>query len=139
MSRNASGDATFIASQQRMLRMAERDHALTPTAIELETGISKSTVKAWKAGTSAISGPLLVELAKCMPNHLMSLLFEPAGKSLIDTDEHDSDIDALAEEAAGVVFEISQARRRGPIDHQARASIGDRARRVASAAQAVGR
>lgn len=140
MSRNSEDDAGFIASQQRMLRLAERDCGLTPAVICLETGIPKPTIMSWrKEGASAISGPNLVRLATCIPNELLSLLFEPAGKCLGDCERAEDDIDQLACEAAGLVYEIIDAKSDGIITPQERANIGDRARRVAAKASAVAR
>lgn len=140
MSRTSECSDIFIASQQRMLRLAARDYALTPAAIHAETGISLPTIKSWSAKeASAISGPMLVKLAACIPNELMSLLFEPAGKSLFDTESGSDDIDELVYSLTKLLHAIADAKRSGPIDHRSRAEISDLARQVSHNASGVAR
>jgi len=74
-----------ISAQERMLRLAERDHGLTPKAIFAETGIPIPTLQSWKRDTMMpLAG--FAMLCRIIPDELTSLCLEPAGKH-VGTDE----------------------------------------------------
>ena len=122
-----------IAAQAHMFRLAERDHGLTRKVLHLETGIPLSTLKSW-AGDTAIPVYGLALLAQVIPDHLTSLLLEPAGKIIVTAEEGDGDLDALGRECAGFVSDKLDAEADGRVTHIERARLDTRKRRIRSLA-----
>lgn len=92
------------AAQMRMFDLAYRKHGFSRKILHLETGIPLSTLKSWEGGISMpIEGAVLIAGAKGFPNELLSLLFEPAGKTVSDSDQDETDIDDLALSALDVL------------------------------------
>jgi hypothetical protein len=99
-------------AQEAMLRIAKRDHGLSSERIALETGIPLATVKSWKRTQATVVMSLsdFVAVARIIPNELLSLIIEPAGKHIASNGDGHSDLDALALEAAEFAHEYSLAR-----------------------------
>ncbi|WP_313534359.1 hypothetical protein [Sphingomonas sp.] len=92
------------AAQMRMFDLAYRKHGFSRKILHLETGIPLSTLKSWEEGTSMpIEGAVLIAGAKGFPNELLSLLFEPAAKTVCDAEPDEADIDDLAISALDVL------------------------------------
>ena len=126
----------IISRQERMLRLAERDHGLTLAVLFAETGISKATLSSWKKGT-AMPAYALALLAEVIPDELVSLLFEPVGRCVVTCEHGNGDLDALAKESAGYNVEYLDARSPSSdggveLTPRERAHLQDRARRIAS-------
>lgn len=73
-------------AQQRIFRLANRDHGLTLKAISLDTGIGYSTIQTWANGSSVMSVTSLFQLVGVIPNELLSLLL-PAGHVIVEVPE----------------------------------------------------
>lgn len=81
--------------QVRMFDLANRKHGLTLKVLNIETGISTSTLSGWINGTSMmpLDGFVRIAAIKDFPNELLSLVFDAAGKSVADSDEGAADVD----------------------------------------------
>lgn len=97
------------ATQETVFRLAARDHGLTRKRLNLETGIPITTLKSWAEGTEM---PLsaFVKLAAVIPNGIMSLLIEPAGKAVSDAAHDDTDLDDLALQSIRLLTRYIEAR-----------------------------
>ncbi len=127
----------IIARQETVLRLAERDHGLTIKRLSAETGLPDSVLRSYKSGTAM---PLhnAVKLAAVIPDYLISLWFEPAGKSVIDMP---SDEDALLQQLLGETTSYSaehvERQADGTICHLDKAALRERARRLGAVANKV--
>ncbi len=86
-------------AQQRIFRLANRDHGLTLKAISLDTGIGYSTIQTWANGSSVMSITSLFQLVGVIPNELLSLLL-PSGHIIVEVPEG-IDHDIIAPMIAG--------------------------------------
>lgn len=139
MSRRSNFAQDIISRQERMLRLAERDHDLTPIVLAAETGIPKETLATWRRDT-AMPAWALVALSRVIPDELTSLLFEPVGKHVGTDDGSDGDLDALARVSAGYNVEYLDARQPGSengsdLSPRERARLKDHARIIAATAR----
>lgn len=92
------------AAQVRMFDLAYRKHGFSQKILHLETGIPLSTLKSWEKGTSMpIEGVVIIASVKGFPNELLSLLFDPASKTVCDAEPDETDIDDLALSALDVL------------------------------------
>jgi hypothetical protein len=98
-----------IREQQRMFRLAERDHGLTPKALHIETGIPLTTLKHWRTDT-IIPLHSLRKLVRVIPDELTSLLFTGTGKHIGTDPEEDGDMDGMAESASDLLHAHVRAR-----------------------------
>lgn len=126
----------IVSRQERMFRLARRDHGLTDKILNLETGIPIPTLVSYRRG-AAMPVHALVKLARIIPDELTSLLVEPAGKIIGTAEPDDGDLDALGCEAAGFTAEYVEAKRDGKVTPIERANLADRARRISAKARAV--
>lgn len=78
-------------AQQRMFRLAKRDHNLTLNVLHAETKIPESTLRGWIDGTSMMPIDGLVRLAGVIPNELLGLIFDPVGKTICDAGDDATD------------------------------------------------
>jgi hypothetical protein len=139
MPRSSSIAQDIISRQERMLRLAERDHDLTLSVLHAETGISKQTLSSWKNDV-AMPAWALVVLSQIIPDHLVSLLFEPVGRCVVTCEHGDGDLDALAKESAGYNVEYLDARSPNSegghdLSPREKANLKDRSRRIAAVAR----
>jgi predicted transcriptional regulator len=126
-----------VDRQERVLRLAERDHGLSISVLSAEAGLSESSLRSYKTGTAM---PLhnAVKLASVLPDHLVSLWFEPAGKVVIDrASDEDALLDQLLLESTGYSAEHVERRADGVICPRDKEALRDRARRVAAVATKV--
>lgn len=99
-----------------MFRLAARDHGLDRSAIHLETGIPKGTLKSWGCTTSdkvlfaVIPLTGLRQLVRVIPDELTSLLFSGTDKHVATDPGDEGDLDELAEAASELVGEHVRAR-----------------------------
>ena len=119
-----------------MFRLAERDHHITRKRLQLETGIPYNTLKSYATGTE-MPMSAFVKLAAVIPNELVSLLLEPAGKHLADDEADHGSLHELAREVGHFSAEYIDAVSDGSVTHIEKARLKDRARRLASAAGAI--
>ncbi len=136
MPRSSSIVQDIISRQERMLRLAERDYDITLAVLHAETGIAKPTLSSWKSDV-AMPAWALVVLSQVIPDHLVSLMFEPVGRCVVTCENSDGDLDRLAKESAGYNVEYLDARSPGSdagheLSPRERANLKDRARVLAS-------
>ena len=137
MANHCKAQQNFINLQADVLRLADRDHGLSIKRLAMLTEIPATTLVTWKNGT-AMPAWAMVELARFIPDDLMSLMTEPAGKFVGTlTDDGGGCLDSLGREAAGYTAELLDAKSDGIVTPMERAKLGERARRVASVARAV--
>lgn len=124
-----------------MFRLAERDHGLTLTVLAMETGIDRKVLATYNNSNifARAKMPLwvFVTLCRVIPDEVTSIMLDTAGKHVGSNEPDDADLDALTAEASGLVTDVLEAKRDGKVTHIERRRIKDRARRVASKAQAV--
>lgn len=103
----------FMARQQTMFRLAERDAGITRKMICLSTGYSRTAIDEWARGEKSMSGPAIVAIAAMpeFPSTLLSLLFEGTNRHLAD-DCDAGDHDTLAGNC--VEFSSTYTRARHP-------------------------
>src|SRR5438045_1964067 len=70
------------ASQERVFRLAQRDHGLTLKAISLDSGLGYTTVQSYAKGEAVMSIASLFRLVGVIPNELLSLLL-PEGQVIV--------------------------------------------------------
>lgn len=103
----------MLAAQARVFRVAERDFALTLKAISLDTGIPYNTVRSYAGHNGAPTMMPVSALAKLMgviPDTLLSHLFDPVGKAIVDCTSDDGDHDTLGIDCGNIVGLVSRAR-----------------------------
>ena len=130
-------DQDVVSRQERVLRLAKRDHGLSLEVLTAETGISKSTLNSYTTGTAM---PLhnAVKLSRVLPDYLVSLWFETAGKIVLDkSSDEDALLDQLLLESTGYSAEHVQRGADGVICPRDREALRDRARRLAAVSQKV--
>lgn len=131
------------AAQAEMFRLAERDYGLTLTTIEKEAGFEPGKLKPYNHSNifARAKMPLwiFVRLCRVLPDDVLSLCVQPAGKCILPLLPDDSDLDKLTAEA--VEFAADKLRREadGVVCHIDRAALAERARRLAVTSAAVGR
>ncbi len=73
-------------TQERIFRLAQRDHGLTLKAISLDSGIGYTTIQSYANGGSVMSIASLYALVDVIPDQLLSLLL-PDGHQIVRADE----------------------------------------------------
>lgn len=139
MSQRSTIAEDVIGRQERMLRLAERDHGLSAVVLKAETGIPKDTILSWRRGV-AMPAWALVALARVIPDELTTLMFEPVEKVVMSGHDGDGDLDLLAREMADYNVEYLNARDPRSEDGAAlsprgRAILKEKASRVAATAR----
>lgn len=82
-------------AQERVFRLAARDHGLTLKAISLDSGLGYTTVQSYAKGEAVMSIAGLFKLVGVLPDELLSLLL-PDGRSIVEVPE-EIDHDELAD------------------------------------------
>lgn len=146
MSRDCPDRAHIIREQQRMFRLAERDHGLNRKVLALESGIPADTLKSYAtaAGGSEMPVSALRKLAKVdgFPLHLLSLLLDGTGVHFAPDEPGDDDLDKLGQQGVQVAGAVMAARDpSGPggsnVTPIERANIADLSRGLCGTARAV--
>ena len=102
---------------------------ITRAALSAASRIPESTLREWAAGAAMpLSGVLT--LRKHLPGDAINLLTEPGDARLVGIETEQGDWDDVAAEAAGLTFEICEARKDGVIDHREKARLRSRGRQV---------
>ena len=123
-----------------MFRLAERDYSLDLKRLELLTGMSYETLKSYRNGT-AMPLHAYVQLARYIPDDLLTLCVAPAGKHVGSDEPDDGGAPDLARDSSeyGVTYlaAIDPDSEAGPqLSHRERAHLASiqgrmKARRVA--------
>lgn len=97
-----------LALQADMFRLAKRDYALTYTRLSLLSGVPTTTLESWGKGTAM---PLygFVKLAPHIPDDLLSMVMEPAGKLVCSPHGGDGDIHDLHSVSAHLAHTVAKA------------------------------
>lgn len=74
------------AMQERVFRLAQRDHGLTLKAISLDSGIGYTTIQSYARGEAMMSIASLYCLIGVVPDELLSLLL-PDGRLILRAPE----------------------------------------------------
>ena len=85
------------ATQERIFRLAQRDHGLTLKAISMDSGIGYTTIQSYARGEAVMSITSLFSLVGVIPDDLLSLLL-PEGRRIVRAPEelnHDDIADAM--------------------------------------------
>jgi hypothetical protein len=102
----------ILRAQDRIFRLAERDHGLTLKSISLDSGIPYETLRSYrgnKGAQSMMPVSALVRLAGVIPDILLSHLLDPADRHLVPNDD-DDELDDLGDRADEVAREVRRAR-----------------------------
>ena len=78
--------ASLKRRQKTAFRIAERQYGITQKAIELETGLCRTSIGEYARGETAISGPALMKLASWpeFPVECLSIMFAGTGRVVRD-------------------------------------------------------
>lgn len=99
----------------------------TRAALSAASKIPDSTLREWAAG-AAMSLAAVLTLRKHLPAAAINMLTEPGDVRLVAIEQADTNWDTIAAGAAGLTFEICEARKDGTVDHVERARLRQRAR-----------
>ena len=112
----ANGDritAEVLKAQNRIFRLAQRDHGLTLKAISIDSGIPYNTIRCYagnNAEQSVMSIPALIKLIGVIPDDLLSQLLELGDRHLEKDEDEDSEYDDLADHGDNLARLVRQAR-----------------------------
>lgn len=99
----------------------------TRSALSAAAKIPESTLREWAAGASmGIAG--LLTLRRHLPAAAINMLTESGDARLVSIEQADTNWDAIAAGAAGLTFEICEARKDGNVDHVETARLKHRVR-----------
>lgn len=104
-----------LKAQERMFRLAERNHGLALKTISLDSGIPYNTIRSYAANNGAqVMMPVSAvnKLTGVIPDYLLSHLFEPSSHHIAENVEDDGDHDTLASNC--IDFASKHARARHP-------------------------
>lgn len=83
--------------QERVFRLAKRDHGLTLKAISLDSGLGYTTIQSYASGEAVMSIASLYKLVGVVPDELLSLLL-PDGHLIVQAPveiDHDEIAEAV--------------------------------------------
>ena len=131
-----------VQAQERLFRLAERDHGLSIKALHLETKIPATTLQGWKSGTTMPAWAIGALGAAGVPDHLLSLVLHPYARHVGTDTSGEGALEDLVRETAGFTNDYLQAtdpKSPGgpnvvPIE---KAKLTERALRIESTARAV--
>lgn len=106
-------------TQERIFRLAERDHGLTLKAISMDSKIGYTTIQSYARGQAVMSAASLFRLVGVIPDELLSLLL-PDGRHIVRAPD-EIDHDALCDLAQDYVHTKAAAHR---ADSEAGVKIG---------------
>lgn len=131
-----------VQAQERLFRLAKRDHNLPISTLHLETKIPKSTLEGWRDGATMPAWAVGALGAAGVPDYLLSLVLHPFSRHVGTDTDGDGALDELVRETAGFTNDYLQAtdpkspggRNVIPME---KAKLAERALRVESVARAV--
>jgi hypothetical protein len=100
---------------------------ITRAALAAASKIPESTLREW-AGGAAMPLSAALTLRRHLPAEAVNMLTEPGDARLVGIEQQEANWDAIAAGAAGLTFEICDARKDGTVDHVERARLRARAR-----------
>src|SRR5690242_10246419 len=90
--------ALTLAAQERMFRLAARDHGLSLQQISRDSNIPYNTIRSW-AGHNGEQSVMPIsavnKLCDVIPDDLLSHLTEPGNRHIAHNSGNDGDLDAL--------------------------------------------
>ncbi|MDQ2762680.1 MAG: hypothetical protein M3Y22_04075 [Pseudomonadota bacterium] len=101
----------------------------TRAALAAASKIPESTLKSWANG-AAMPLHSVLHLRKFLPAEAINMMTEPGGVRFSAIEVAETNWDAIAADAAGLVGEVCDARRDGVIDHIEDARLRRRARQL---------
>jgi hypothetical protein len=99
----------------------------TRAALSKASRIPESTLKSYAAG-AAMPLHAALTLRRVLPGEALNMLTEPGDARFVAIEQNETNWDAIAADAAGLVGEVCDARRDGKIDHVEDAKLRRRAR-----------
>lgn len=103
-----------LEAQNRVFRLASRDHGLTLKAISQDSGVNYDTLRSYaghKGEPAVMSLPSFIKLCGVIPDALLSQLLELADRHLEqDEEDEDTEFDDLADHGDNVARLVRQAR-----------------------------
>ena len=102
---------------------------VTREALSRASGVPASSLKDY-AGGAAMPLHVALTLSRFLPAEALALLTEPAGMRLVPIEADETNWDALAAEASGLVTEVCVARSDGVVDHVESAKLRRRVRKL---------
>jgi len=101
----------------------------TRAALARASKIPESTLRSYAEG-AAMPLHAALTLRRFLPSEAINMLTEPGNVRFCSIDAEETNWDAIACDAAGLTFEICEARKDGVIDHQEKARLRSRGRQV---------
>lgn len=99
-----------VAAQAELFRRAALEEALPLRAIEVQSGISYSTLKGWRDGAAMPAWALGALGDAGVPDHLLSLVTAPWKRAIYTEEEGEGDLDTAAIAASDFSSEVQRAR-----------------------------
>lgn len=99
-----------LETQQRIFRLAERDHGLSLKAISIDSGIPYNSVRGYAAGHTVLPVPAMLKLVDVIPDDLLSHLFHPVSRHIVPVAGIDGDLDELGDKADDLATEVRRSR-----------------------------
>jgi hypothetical protein len=99
-----------LEAQQRIFRLAERDHGLSLKAVSLDSGIPYNTVRSYAGGHAVMPVPAMLKLIGVVPDTLLSHLLDPVQRCIVPAQPDDGDHDTLASNCIDFASEHARAR-----------------------------
>lgn len=109
----------ILTAQQRIFRLAERDHDLTLKRLSLDSGIKYETLRSYagnKGDPAMMPVSALCKLVGVVPDELLSQILDPVGKHIADNGGGDEDLDALGEDGDALATEVRRSRHPDSLD-----------------------
>lgn len=100
-----------LEAQQRVFRLAERNHGLRLKTISLDSGIPYNTIRNYSHGEAVMPLPAFLKLVDVIPDDLLSQLLDPVHRCLAPTTvDGEPDLDALGQDALDLGATVGQSR-----------------------------
>jgi hypothetical protein len=101
-----------LEAQQRVFRLAERNHGLKLKTISLDSGIPYNTIRSYSHGEAVMPLPAFLKLVDVIPDELLSQLLDPVKRCIVRAEEGDEpDYDAIGQGALELAGEVQKSRR----------------------------
>lgn len=98
-----------LECQQRVFRLAVRDHGHTLNSISIDANIPYNTIRSYAAGQAVMPLPAFVKLCGTIPDYLMSQFLFAADRQIVPTPA-EIDFDQLGRDCLSYSSELAQAR-----------------------------
>lgn len=122
----------FGAIVADMFRLLGRDHAMTKARLSKLSGIHINTLTSWWDGGTKMPLWAFWHLAPYIPDDLLTLVSEAAGKAVVTLDDGGPGcLDTLGREAAGFVASYVDAKSDGVVTPHEKRALNNRRRKLA--------